>query len=37
MACGFSIFAITGRKIPSSFMIARTSSTSLAERTKERR
>ena len=35
IACGFSILAITGRKTSSSFMIARTSSTSAAERTKD--
>ena len=35
MACGFSILAITGSRTPSSRMIARTSSTSAAERTKD--
>ncbi len=35
IACGFSIFAMTGTKMPSSRMICRTSSASLAERTKD--
>ncbi len=35
IAWGFSILAMTGRKIPSSFITARTSSTSLADRTKD--
>ena len=36
IACGFSIFAITGRKTPSSRITLRTSSTSAAERTNDR-
>ena len=35
MACGFSILAMTGRCTPTSSMIARTSSTSAAERTND--
>ena len=35
IACGFSILAMTGRKIPSSRMMSRTSSTSAAERTND--
>ena len=35
IACGFSIFAITGRRMPSSRMIRRTSSTSAADRTND--
>ena len=34
MACGFSIFAMTGTWMPSSSMIRRTSSASLPSRTK---